>query len=127
MIQPADKNSGICILNRKDYIEEASRQLNDVLKSENGEELNYYKKSNEKAVSDQYKKIKNLVQEGVDSGYFSEEFGKKLLPKEPKSSNLYLLPKVHKQFETIPKGRPIIVASGSNTERISWLLDSRAK
>ena len=127
MIQPADKNSGICILNRKDYIEEASRQLNDVLKSENGDELNYYKKSNEKAVSDQYKKIKNLVQEGVDSGYFSEEFGKKLLPKEPKSSNLYLLPKVHKQFETIPKGRPIIAASGSNTERISWLLDSMAK
>ena len=34
---------------------------------------------------------------------------------------------MHKQFETIPKGRPIIAACGSNTERISWLLDSIAK
>ena len=58
---------------------------------------------------------------------FHKDFGSKLLPKEPKSSNLYLLPKVHKQFETIPKGRPIIAACGSNTERISWLLDSIAK
>ena len=127
VIQPADKNAGICILNREDYIKEANRQLTDTLKDVDGEELNYYKKSNEKAVIDQYKEIKKLIQEGVDAEYFSKDFGSKLLPKEPKSSNLYLLPKVHKQFETIPKGRPIIAACGSNTERISWLLDSIAK
>ena len=40
---------------------------------------------------------------------------------------MYLLPKVHKEFQKIPKGRPIIAACGSNTERISWLLDSLAK
>ena len=38
VIQPADKNGGICILDRNDYIEEANRQLFDVLKKENGEE-----------------------------------------------------------------------------------------
>ena len=38
VIQPADKNGGICILDRDDYIEEANRQLYDVLINENGEE-----------------------------------------------------------------------------------------
>ena len=37
------------------------------------------------------------------------------------------LPKIHKKFITIPKGRPIIAGCGSNTERISWLLDNIAK
>ena len=40
---------------------------------------------------------------------------------------LYLLTKVHKQFQRIPKGRPIIATCGPNTERISWFLDSMAK
>ena len=127
VIQPADKNGGICILDRKDYIDEANRQLEDTLKNEEGEDLNYYAKSSEKAVKDQFKQIKKVIQEGISAGYFTEEFGKKLLPKEHKASNLYLLPKVHKQFQRIPKGRPIIAACGSNTERISWLLDSVAK
>ena len=35
--------------------------------------------------------------------------------------------KIHKKFMRIPKGRPIIAACGSNTERISWLLDNVAK
>ena len=127
VIQLADKNGGICILDRIDYVEEAKRQLTDTLKDEEGKELSYYAKSNEKAVSDQYKQIKKVIQEGINMEYFSEEFGKKLLPKEPKASNLYLLPKVHKQFQRIPKGRPIIAACGANTERISWLLDIVAK
>ena len=33
----------------------------------------------------------------------------------------------NKKFERIPKGRPIIAACGSNTERISWLLDNLGK
>ena len=58
VIQPADKNGGICILDRSDYIEEANRQLSDVLTSENGEESKYYQKSNEKAVKDQFKNFR---------------------------------------------------------------------
>ena len=127
VIQTADKNGGICVIDREDYINEANRQLNDTLKNENDETLNYYKKTNEKAVKDQYKQIEKAIQTGVDEGYFTKEFGKKLLPIKPKPSNLYLLPKVHKKFENVPKGRPIIAACGSNTERISWLLDSLGK
>ena len=49
------------------------------------------------------------------------------MPEKAKASNLYLLPKVHKQYMRIPKGRPIIAGCGSNTERISWFLDNLAK
>ena len=101
VIQPADKNGGICILDRNDYTEEANRQLFDVLKNENGEESRYYEKSNEKAVNNQFKVIKKTIEEGVELGYFSKEFGKQLLPEKPKPSNLYLLPKVHKKFNRI--------------------------
>ena len=106
-------------MDRSDYIEEANRQPSEVLTSENGEESKYYQKSNEKAVKDQFKIIQKTIEEGVNQGYFSKEFRKQLLPEKPKSSNFYLLRKVHKKFMRIPKGRPIIAACGSNTERIS--------
>ena len=37
------------------------------------------------------------------------------------------MPKVHKQYEKLPKGRPIIAGCGSNTESISWYCDKLAK
>ena len=46
-IQPADKGSGICILDRKDYEAEAYRQLKDTLEKD-GEKSNYYKNVAEK-------------------------------------------------------------------------------
>ena len=61
VIQPTDKNGGICILDRDDYVEEANRQLFDVLKNENGEESKYYEKSSEKAVKDQFKTIQKQL------------------------------------------------------------------
>ena len=39
VIQPADKNGGIVIMNRNNYINEATRQLEDTLEDENGENL----------------------------------------------------------------------------------------
>ena len=72
VIQPADKNGGICILDREDYIEEGNRQLNDKLVSEDGEEESYYKKTNEKSVKDQYNKIEKVIDEGIELGYFSK-------------------------------------------------------
>ena len=55
VIQPADKNGGIFVLDRDDYIAEANRQLNDKLTNDRGEEQRYYEKSSEKAVKNQFK------------------------------------------------------------------------
>jgi hypothetical protein len=48
VIQPADKGSGICIFDRKDYETEAERQLYDTLEDDNGQKRSYYKKVTEK-------------------------------------------------------------------------------
>ena len=34
---------------------------------------------------------------------------------------------MQKKFDTIPKGRPIVSGSGSNTELISWFCDQAVK
>ena len=35
----------------------------------------------------------------------------------------YILPKIHKRFEKIPPGRPIVSSVNSPTEKISQLID----
>ena len=126
IIQPADKGSGICIMDRKDYIEEAQRQLRATLVTEHGE-VNYYEKVEKDAIDKQYKDIKKVLEEGVEKNYFNKQFAKQMLPEKPKPGSFYLLPKVHKPYQKIPKGRPIISGCGSNTELISWFCDKSLK
>ena len=78
-------------------------------------------------IKKQYDEIKATLDEGVKKGYFSKQFAKQMLPVKPKGGTFYLLPKVHKKFDKIPKGRPIISGSGSNTEMISWFCDQVLK
>ena len=121
VIQPADKGFVICLFDRKDYETEAYRHLEDTMEDEFGQKSNYYKKVTENIVNDQYKEIKKVLEEGVKENYISKSFADQLLPQKPKSGSFYLLPKVHKEYLTIPKGRPITPGCGSNTERILWL------
>ena len=65
--------------------------------------------------------------EGVRKKYITKEFAKLMLPEKPKSGSFYLLPKIHKNFDKTPKGRPIIPGCGSNTELISWFCDHSVK
>ena len=67
------------------------------------------------------------MDEGVAKNYITKEFAKLMLPSKPKPGTFYLLPKVHKKYDTIPKGRPIVSGSGSNTELISWFCDQSVK
>ena len=66
VIQPADKGSGICLLDRKDYEEEAYKQLNDTLEKETGEEMNYYRKVKESRVKKQIETIKKVLDDTKD-------------------------------------------------------------
>ena len=127
VIQPADKGSGICILDREDYIGEAERQLNDTLACEDGTQKHYYKKISQDKIKEQYDEIKEVLEEGIKNKYITKEFAKLMIPTKPKSGTFYMLPKVHKKFDKIPKGRPIISGSGSNTELISWFCDQSLK
>jgi hypothetical protein len=82
---------------------------------------------NEESVKKQYDKVKQILNEGVEKNFLTRNFANQMLPVKPKSGSFYLQPKVHKQYERIPKGRPIIPGCGSNTEIISWFCDQAVK
>ena len=78
---------------RDDFFSEANRQHNNKPSNEQGDEQTYYEKINERPVKNQYKEIETHINEGINKGYLSKDLGQKLLPKKPKPSNLYLLPR----------------------------------
>ena len=127
VLQPADKNAGICVMNRTDYIKEAERQLTDTYVDADGVTKNYYQKVDPKEVDRQYKEVKAVLDEGLHQEYISKKDYNVLLPPKPKPSKLYLLPKIHKPYDGFPKCRPIVSGSGCNTERISWFCDNIVK
>ena len=89
----------------------------------------------ENLVKKQHKDIKKFLTESKENNIIDNFLAKNLLPEEPRSGALYLTPKVHKPekfYDTpsgnnIPQCRPIISGCGSNTERISWFVDSHVK
>ena len=113
VIKKADKGSAVVILNRKDYINEGLKQLNDT---------NFYREQ----TNDLTTYHRNLVKIQVDIMLESKEIDPKcaeyLVIDNPRTANFYLLPKIHKG--TIPPpGRPIVSANDCPTERISQFVD----
>ena len=87
IIKPADKGVAIIILNKEDYIKEGMRQLSNT---------NHYKELEEPE-----KTIKRFIQEvkeSLDRAYLKdqirEDLHKILSRPHPRTSNLYLLPKI---------------------------------
>ena len=60
VIQPADKNLGLVIMNREDYITEANRQLNDSVMIK-GTKVNHYSKTNDSILTKQIKQITDML------------------------------------------------------------------
>ena len=127
VIQPADKGSGICILNRVDYEDEVYRQLDEKLTLPNGVEMKYYEKTTMKKLTNSHKIIQQKIQFGLDNGLIDYKIKGDIVTELPRPSKFYLLPKIHKKFTNIPKGRPIVASGGCITEKISWLCDNVAK
>ena len=55
-------------------------------------------------------------------GEINEKVRDHLMVQKPRTSQLYLLPKIHKNVSPVP-GRPIVSANDSPTERISAFVD----
>ncbi|XP_024120271.1 uncharacterized protein LOC112141375, partial [Oryzias melastigma] len=121
VIKPADKGSAVVIMDKKDYLSEGFRQLND---------KTYYSKLKtpiyletvpllEKILSNLYqKKLINAKQRNYLMG-----------PPQPRSRLFYMLPKIHKDPEKwsipfrIPPGRPIVSDCDSETYRTAEFID----
>ena len=113
VIKKADKGSCVVAWNRKDYIKEAEKQLND---------NNVYK---EKLLQELVGTSKNLFQNLKAKGKISDKQLKYFAYQYKEVTNLgklYLLPKIHKCLANVP-GRPVISNCATPTEKASEFLD----
>ena len=113
IIKPADKGGAIVVQNKDDYIKEGLRQLSD--------EKFYIKLDHDMTESHNSKVIEQLEAMRV-RGEISEKVRDYLTVHKPRTSQLYLLPKIHKNVLPVP-GRPIVKANDGPTERISAFVD----
>ena len=102
IIKPADKGGATVILNRRDYITEAMRQLNI-------EE--YYKRVEEDLTSQHEQLINQCISDLINNGDLDMDTGQLLRP-----ANSRTLPKIHKPNNP---GRPVISSANNHTEKLS--------
>jgi hypothetical protein len=113
IIKPADKGSAVVIQDIQDYIDEGLRQLSDI---------NFYVETPIDLTHKHNELISNLIKYLHQSEQISDKCRDYLINSSPRTPQLYLLPKIHKNKKPVP-GRPIVSANNSPTERISQLAD----
>ena len=114
-IKPADKGGKIVIQDTTDYISECERQLENTV---------HYKRLYTDPTAELNLIIKNKLQQGIKDGHISTEEFEVLYNRDPRTSNFYTLPKIHKINNP---GRPIVNSIGSITEKISAYVDENIK
>ena len=113
VIKPADKGGAIVIQDLTDYIREGERQLN--------KEEHYRKIDKPEEMKKEFiEVVKNTLDKAKAKELIDEDIYKILYRSNPGTSNLYLLPKIHKANNP---GRPIINSVGSLTETLSAFVD----
>ena len=114
IIKKADKGSNIVVENRLDHITECKRQLNDI---------KFYMKLEEDLTSKYRLKVEQLIIQMYDTKEIDIKTYNYLMSGGNRTSIFYTLPKIHKKFEKIPPGHPIVSSIDSPTEKISQFLD----
>ena len=121
IIEPAGKWSCAVLWDRKDYIAEAEKQLQevDVYEDVDAYEDTCFKESDlvklvEKSnTMFQSFRRKNLITE-EELKYFSYQY-----KKSANCGKMYLLPKIHKRLDNVP-ARPVISNCGTPTKKVSF-------
>jgi len=118
VIKEADKGSAVVIQDRNNYVQECMRQLDNT---------DHYQKLDYDPTSEFSDNVCKGLDKALTVGLIDDELSIALRPKQPKPGRFYALPKIHKQFDTIPAGRPIVSANGSVTEKVSLFIDHHLK
>ncbi|XP_076455795.1 uncharacterized protein LOC143290328 [Babylonia areolata] len=110
VVKPADKGGAITVWHRDLYVEEAKRQLDD---------WDSYREIPKSTTKSDNTLIRKTIKSALDKGHLSTEAAYAIYS-EPKESNFYLLPKIHK---TNNPGRPIVSVCACPTVIVSDVLD----
>ena len=100
-------------MDKTDYIKEGERQLPQ---QQHCKKLDDFEKTRKQFI----KEVETSLRSLKNKEYIDDDIFKILFKAKPRTSNLYLLPKIHKKNNP---GRPIINSVGSLTETISALVD----
>ena len=115
VIKLADKGGAIVIQDKTNYIVECQHQLSN---ETHYQELDY------DPTTDLNNKILKTLKTAVNLEDITEEEALYLFRDNPRTSNFYTLPKIHKKNNP---GRPIVNSIGSITERLSEYVDENIK
>ena len=96
IIKLADKGGATVIQNRSDYVAEGLRQLSD---------QNYYRQLDSDPTDEHNRMVISNLENMRLRGEITERFARYLVTEEPRTPQLYLLPKIHKNINPVP-GRP---------------------
>ena len=114
VIKPADKGGAMVILNWADYVAEGLRQLSD---------QNFYQPIDDDLTTEHNQKFVGQLDNMLKWGEITERVARFLITREPRTAQLYLLPKIHKNVTPVPS-RLIVSANKSPTERVSAFIDN---
>ena len=111
IILKADKGGAVVIMNTKDYIEEANRQLNNT---------DFYTSVDMDPTQAHAELINTSIRNFVKEKLITEKSGKALSVENPKTPRFYMLPKKHKPNNP---GRPVVNSINSPSSNISQYVD----
>jgi len=109
----ADKNAGICIVDCDDYDKEVLRQLDD---------QNVYHPSTHVHFDLAMMEFKDRVKV-FEKGLYDDLCLSRFNFEVDKPAKFYIMPKVHKKYDTFPKGRPISSSFHKSNKYVSQFLD----
>ena len=111
IIKPSDKGGATVIMNTKDYVQEATHQL------DNGE---YYKRVEREFTPEHEQLIDQCVDTLMDAGELEKKVAELLRPAQSRTPIFYMLPKIHKVNNP---SRPVVSSVNSHTEKLSAYVD----
>ena len=110
VIKPADKGGAVVVWKRSLYLEEAQRQLSDA---------RFYQRLSHDCTKENQQTIKSVVHDLISTCELPPT-ASNLVVSSPRTSQFYLLPKIHKPNNP---GRPILSVCSCPTENIAAYLD----
>lgn len=113
VIKQADKGGAMVVWGREAYVREGHRQLADTM---------FYREEATDLTTSFNVLINNTLKDLEKVGEIDSEMLAMLLTEKARTSELYLLPKIHKGKTPCP-GRPVVSGKGSPTEKISTFID----
>lgn len=111
VIRPADKGSGIVVVDREDYIKELEKEVQGNLS---------YEEIDCKKLKEVDRNIKKLANRMHKDGHIDSELKAYLVPKYPRAGRLKGNPKLHKKAHPY---RAIVNGRGTHTERMAGIAE----